>query len=91
MSTRYSLSLELQYRPLNTLTLSIEPEWSRTLNEMQYVTTTSVTSGVYTPRYIFGAIDQKILSMSLRVDYNITPDLTITVLGSALLRFRQVQ
>jgi len=48
---------------------------------MQYVTTVSLTSGVYTPRYIFGAIDQKILSMSLRVDYNITPDLTIQYWG----------
>ena len=40
-----------------------------------------MTSGVYTPRYIFGSIDQKILSMSLRVDYNITPDLTIQYWG----------
>jgi len=79
--TRYDLSLELNYRPVNTLTLSVEPEWSRTMNEMQYVTTVSATSGLYTPRYIFGAIDQKILSMSLRVDYNITPDLTIQYWG----------
>lgn len=48
---------------------------------MQYVTTVSATSGVYTPRYIFGAIDQKILSISLRIDYNITPDLTIQYWG----------
>ena len=48
---------------------------------MQYVTETSVTSGVYTPRYIFGSIDQKILSLSLRIDYNITPDLTIQYWG----------
>ncbi|MCK7538562.1 MAG: hypothetical protein MZV63_50190 [Marinilabiliales bacterium] len=48
---------------------------------MQYVTTVSATSGVYTPRYIFGSIDQKILSISLRVDYNITPDLTIQYWG----------
>jgi hypothetical protein len=68
----YELSVELEYRPINTLTISVEPEWSRTLNNMQYVTTQSLTSGVYTPRYIFGSIDQKILSMSLRVDYNIT-------------------
>ena len=48
---------------------------------MQYVTETSVTSGVYTPRYIFGSIDQKILSLSLRIDYSITPDLTIQYWG----------
>jgi hypothetical protein len=81
MSTRYSLSFELEYKPLSTLTLSVEPEWSNTRNQMQYVRTVSATSGVYTPRYIFGTIDQKILSMSLRVDYNITPDLTIQYWG----------
>lgn len=80
--TSYNLSFELEYRPVNTLTISAEPEWSRSKNEMQYVTTVSLlTSGLYTPRYIFGAIDQKILSMSLRVDYNITPDLTIQYWG----------
>jgi hypothetical protein len=79
--TSYDLSLELEYRPFNTLTVSAEPGWSRTRNEMQYVTTVSATSGPFTPRYIFGTIDQKILSMSLRVDYNITPDLTIQYWG----------
>ena len=33
------------------------------------------------PRYIFGTIDQKVLSMSLRVNYSITPDLTIQYWG----------
>ncbi|MDZ7635220.1 MAG: DUF5916 domain-containing protein [Bacteroidales bacterium] len=79
--TSYSLGFELEYRPLDNLTLSAEPEWSMTRNKMQYVTTVSAPSGVYTPRYIFGAIDQKILSISLRVDYNITPDLTIQYWG----------
>jgi hypothetical protein len=32
-------------------------------------------------RYIFGHIDQKVLSMSLRINYNITPDLTIQYWG----------
>ncbi|MBE0678529.1 MAG: hydrolase, partial [Bacteroidales bacterium] len=83
VSTRYNLSFEFEYRPLNTLTLSIEPEWSRTRNEMQYVTTAQAMSLDPIPqyRYIFGKIDQKILSISLRADYNITPDLTIQYWG----------
>jgi hypothetical protein len=75
------VSLELSYRPVSTLNFSIEPEFEKTFNTMQYVTETSVTSGVYTPRYVFGSIDQKILSISLRIDYNITPDLTIQYWG----------
>lgn len=81
VSAAYNISFEAEYRPVNTLTISVEPEWSRTLNNMQYVATRSLTSGVYTPRYIFASIDQKILSMSLRIDYNITPDLTIQYWG----------
>jgi hypothetical protein len=77
----YDISLELSYRPINNLTISVEPEWSKKMNDMQYVTETSVTSGVYTPRYIFGSIDQKILGLSLRVDYSLTPDLTIQYWG----------
>ncbi len=75
------VSLELSYRPVSTLNFSIEPEFEKTFNTMQYVTEISLTGGVYTPRYIFGSIDQKILSMSLRIDYNITPDLTIQYWG----------
>jgi hypothetical protein len=79
--TAYDLSLEMEYRPVNTLTISVEPEWSRTQNRLQYVSTLSLTSGVYTPRYIFASIDQKTLGMSLRIDYNITPDLTVQYWG----------
>ena len=75
------LSLELNYKPFSTLSLSVEPELEKMFNTMQYVTETSATSGVYTPRYIFGSIDQKILSLSLRIDYSITPDLTIQYWG----------
>ncbi|HZM13891.1 MAG TPA: DUF5916 domain-containing protein, partial [Bacteroidales bacterium] len=75
------VSLELSYRPVSTLNFSVQSEFEKAFNSMQYVTEMSVTSGVYTPRYIFGSIDQKILSISLRVDYNITPDLTIQYWG----------
>ena len=75
------IGLELSYKPFSTLSLSVEPELEKMINTMQYVTETSATSGVYTPRYIFGSIDQKILSLSLRIDYSITPDLTIQYWG----------
>jgi hypothetical protein len=81
--TAYEIGLELSYRPIDNLTISAEPEWSRTVNEMQYVTTTSMWSMIELsyPRYVFASIDQKILGMSLRVDYSITPDLSIQYWG----------
>ena len=79
--TSYNLNFEFEYRPFNTLTLSLEPEWNRSKNKMQYVSHETLVLDDDEDRYIFGTIDQKILSMSLRVDYNITPDLTIQYWG----------
>ncbi len=80
--TSYELGFELQYRPFNTLTLNIEPGWSRTVNMMQYVTLRHFEGmNDQSERYIFGSIDQKIYSISIRADYNITPDLSIQYWG----------
>lgn len=80
--TSYELSFELEYRPFNTLTLNIEPGWSRTVNMMQYVTFRHLEGlNDQSERYIFGSIDQKIYSISIRADFNITPDLTIQYWG----------
>ncbi|HSO77416.1 MAG TPA: hypothetical protein VLQ76_02525, partial [Bacteroidales bacterium] len=67
----------------DNLTISAEPEWEQTRHSMQYVTTNAI-GGVYSPQYIFANIDQKILSMSFRIDYNITPDLTVQYWGQPL-------
>lgn len=77
----YGLGLEMTYRPINTLELSVEPEWEKSFNTMQYVTTTENDDDPDDPRYVFGTIDQEILAISFRVDYNITPDLTIQYWG----------
>lgn len=80
--TSCELSFELEYRPFNALTLNIEPAWSRTVNMLQYVTLRYHQGIINQPeRYIFGSIDQKIYSISIRTDFNITPDLTIQYWG----------
>lgn len=83
VKTSYETGIELSYRPIDNLSISAEPEFSRTLDQMQYVTTAEALSFSETDpsRYVFATIDQKILSMSLRVDFNITPDLTIQYWG----------
>lgn len=81
VSRSWDAEIELTYRPSGTLEISAEPEWSNTVNTMQYVQTLPVSATLLTPRYIFGRIEQKILSLSLRIDYNITPDLTVQYWG----------
>ncbi len=77
----YGMGFELTYRPVSTLTISAEPQWEKNENIMQYVTTEGNDGDDDDPRYIFGSIDQEILSLSFRVDYSITPDLSIQYWG----------
>ena len=75
---RNSYTLFMTVRPMNTLSITLLPSYSRNLHELQYVSQSEMNAD---PRYIFGSIDQKVLSMSIRINFNITPDLTIQYWG----------
>jgi hypothetical protein len=75
---RGSYTLSMTIRPLNTLSITLNPSYSINNQELQYVAQQEMNGQA---RYIFGTIDQKVLSMSLRINYNITPDLTIQYWG----------
>jgi hypothetical protein len=77
-----STSLMLTYRPVNTLSVRINPSYSVSDNQLQYV-----SRQIYSDenRYILASINQKVLSLSLRVNYNITPDLSIEYWGQPFL------
>ncbi|MEE4115823.1 MAG: DUF5916 domain-containing protein [Marinilabiliaceae bacterium] len=71
-SRSYRASVTL--RPTNTLLVSLTPGYSTLKNELQYFFADD-------DNYIFATLDQKIISMSLRINYNITPDLTVQYWG----------
>ena len=73
-SMSYSYGASLTVRPLNSLRISVSPDHSVRSDELQYVAKHSFDGE---KRYIFGKIDQKVMSMSLRINYTIIPDLTI--------------
>ena len=75
---RDSYTLFLTVRPMNTLSITLLPSYSTNFQELQYVGERDMNGD---PRYIFGTIDQKVLSMSIRINFNITPDLTIQYWG----------
>ncbi len=81
-SLNYSYGLTMTLRPLNTLRISLSPQYSVRADELQYITQDSFNDE---DRYVFGRIDQKVLSMSLRINYNITPDLTIQYWGQPFI------
>ncbi|MHA7055959.1 DUF5916 domain-containing protein [Aquimarina sp. M1] len=74
--------LRLKYQPFNAFSMSINPEFERNPNKTQYVTETNFAG---TPRYITARIDQQTLSASIRLNYNINPNLTIQYYGQPFI------
>ncbi len=71
-------SLEMVYHPINSFNISLEPELSLNSGTLQYV---SYYEGVDDNRYIFSSIDQSVLSLSIRMNLTLRPDLTIQFWG----------
>ncbi|HOO98460.1 MAG TPA: DUF5916 domain-containing protein [Bacteroidales bacterium] len=69
--------VEVNYKPLNSLSIEFSPSFNKSFNELQYVT--RVNDG--NDRYIFASIDRKTISASFRVNFNISPDLTLQYWG----------
>ncbi len=79
------IGMELSYKPSNYLSFSAEPELQVDHNSLQYVTRAYYRNDADQPRYILATIDQTILSLSLRVECNITPDLSVQYWGQPFI------
>ena len=71
-------SLALRYQPLDQFNISLSPSYTFTNKRLQYISTTQ-NGGA--SRYITARLDQKTLSLALRLNYTISPDLTIQYYG----------
>ncbi len=81
-SRRNAWDMGFTYRPFDALSLKFDPNYSVSFNELQYVDSYQSNEGV---RYILARIDQNTLRLRFRVNYNITPDLTIQYFGSPFI------
>lgn len=70
--------LEIGYRPFKSLKIEVEPGINTYSTKLQYVTQKGYNSDT---RYVMANIDRTTVNMSLRINYNITPDLTIQYWG----------
>ena len=75
----YSIQPGLRYTPINTIKVSASLNYSGNRNDLQYIATTAYGNA---PRYILGSIDQHTMAITFRVDYNITPEVSIQYYGS---------
>jgi len=76
------VNLGLSYQPLNTLRVSLNPSYSVNKDQLQYVGNYEFSN---TNKYVMASIEQKVMSMSLRINFNITPDLSIQYWGQPFI------
>jgi hypothetical protein len=73
-----SFAFNLTYQPLNSLQFSLTPRYNVNNNELQYVDTQEVNGS---SKIVLGRIHQKTLSMQFRINYIITPNLSVQYYG----------
>ncbi len=78
ISGSHSLNLNLAVKPANNLTFSFGPFYQWGIDNLQYVDTPDKAGPA---RYIMAKMDQKTLGMVFRLNYSITPNLTIQYYG----------
>ncbi|HOP57879.1 MAG TPA: DUF5916 domain-containing protein [Bacteroidales bacterium] len=76
----YSLMPSLTVRPLHMLKLSVNIDYSRNVDELQYVTFLDQLMPV--SQFFLGTIDQKTMGLTFRADLNITPEISLQYYGS---------
>jgi hypothetical protein len=69
----------ITYKPVNSFNLSLMPSFTSYDTELQYVDSYTYLNH---DKYIFGSLDQKTFNLTIRVNYNITPDLSVQYYGS---------
>lgn len=81
-SSSYDYSVEMEYRPTNSLNISLEPEYSIENNMLQYV---SCPENADAERYVFASIEQSVLALSMRVNLTLSPNLTFQFWGQPFI------
>lgn len=71
------------YQPINALRVSAFPSLQINNDQLQFINNFDDVNG--SPRYLNGEIDQRTLSMSVRLNYTINPNLTIQYWGQPFI------
>ncbi|HMB71212.1 MAG TPA: DUF5916 domain-containing protein, partial [bacterium] len=69
----------VSWRPSNAVRLQFNPGFRHNQPELQYVRERSYNGQ---PAFVYGSLDQKTFDFSLRLDYSITPALTVQYYGA---------
>lgn len=75
----YKIEPTITVMPVSNLKFYISGRYENMINEWQYINTKTVNNEY---RYILGKVDQRNLNLTFRVDYIVTPELSIQYYGS---------
>ncbi len=78
----YDAGISFGYRPSKSLKITLSPNYNWNNDQLQYVTQQDYSNKT---DYIFARIHQKTLSASLRINYIITPNLSIQYWGQPFI------
>ncbi|HPT13561.1 MAG TPA: DUF5916 domain-containing protein [Bacteroidales bacterium] len=81
-------SLGLIYKPINALSLSLYPGYTTGHDDLQYIDklwNAAATSETEEYRYVMAKLDRKVISLSARFNFNITPDFSVQFWGQPFL------
>ncbi|MDQ1352078.1 MAG: hypothetical protein QG657_2384 [Acidobacteriota bacterium] len=79
---QFDLWADVTFRPVSNLSVSLESAFSTKKSLLQYVNTMDLQDS---QRYIFASLDQKTVSLTVRLEYSITPDLSIQFYGQPFI------
>lgn len=91
--TKFSLAPGISLRPLSSLKVSVNANYSENRDDIQYIAECNYLDE---KRYILGTIDQTTLGLTFRADLNLTPEFSIQYYGSPFIsrgtysRFKRV-
>lgn len=74
----HDFQIWMNWRPLQSVSLQINPFYSINKDDLQYITTGSFAAE---NRYLFGRLDQETLGITLRLNYSLTPTMSLQYYG----------
>ena len=78
----WQLTPGITFKPTNTLNITVSPSYRKSFDELQYVS--QISYGTL-DRYVFASIDQKTISMSIRLNFTLKPDLSLQYWGQPFI------
>lgn len=80
--TSWNTGMEISYRPFNSLFLSVEPSYNKAYEYARYVETIESGDG---DRYIMGTLNRHTTVLNIRIEFFLTPDLSVQYWGQPFL------